>query len=254
MEEATTAMLHGAGNKVVALVQARMGSTRLPGKMLMDLRGYPILHWVLSRSKQAKKLDQVVLATSALDRDDPLEALAKSLRVACFRGSESDVLGRFAEAARVYNADIVVRICADNPLTAPEEIDRLVDFYLDALRCGTSRERLYAFNHIPTAENHCPDGLGAEILSRTILQRMADTAASVAHREHVNDFILDHPDEFDIRAVPVLPELAYPQIKLDVDTQEDLQKLRRLCQGLDLNCTAHEIVREYLADLRTGEQ
>ena len=110
----------------LALVQARMGSTRLPGKMMMDLCGYPVLHWVLYRLKRATGLAGIVLATTDLERDEPLAELALGLGIQVFRGSETDVLGRFIAAARRFGADPVVRVCADNPMIAPEEIDRLI--------------------------------------------------------------------------------------------------------------------------------
>src|SRR4030042_5012446 len=91
--------------KTIALVQARMGSSRLPGKMMMDLCGYPVLHWVLYRVKQARGLTEVVLATTELKQDDPLTELAQSLKVGVFRGSEADVLGRCWDAAREIKAD-----------------------------------------------------------------------------------------------------------------------------------------------------
>ena len=120
-------------NRTIAIVQARMGSSRLPGKMMMDLAGEPLLHWVLSRVKKAKLLDSIILATSDGAIDDQLVELAQKLNVPVFRGSETDVLGRFLEAANVSKADHVVRVCGDNPLIAPEEIDRLVEFFEKAL-------------------------------------------------------------------------------------------------------------------------
>ena len=148
----------------VALVQARMGSSRLPGKMIMDLCGYPVLHWVLHRVKQARRLTEVVLATTKLKQDDPLTELAQFLKVGVSRGSEADVLARFWDAAREFKADVVVRVCADNPFIAPEEIDRLVDCYISRRQSGGDPRRLYAFNHITTMDNNYPDGLGAENL------------------------------------------------------------------------------------------
>ena len=111
-------------NRTIAIVQARMGSSRLPKKMMMDLAGEPLLHWVLSRVKKAKLLDSIILATSDGAIDDQLVELAQKLNVPVFRGSETDVLGRFLEAANVSKADHVIRVCGDNPLVAPEEIDR----------------------------------------------------------------------------------------------------------------------------------
>ncbi|HNC94755.1 MAG TPA: NTP transferase domain-containing protein, partial [Myxococcota bacterium] len=108
---------------VVAIIQARMGSVRFPGKMLANLHGYPVLEWVLHRVAQATEVDEVVLATTDMARDNPLVELAGRLAVPVHRGSESDVLGRFADAAAAFDAEGVVRICADNPFIDPAEID-----------------------------------------------------------------------------------------------------------------------------------
>lgn len=229
--------------KTVAIIQARMGSSRLPGKMLMDLCGYPILHWVLSRVKFARKADLVVLATTALPRDDALAELAAGLRISVWRGSETDVLGRFIEAAREAQADVVVRVCADNPLVAPEEIDRLIVFYRASLQQGVEPERLYAFNHIPALGNRYPDGLGAEILSRKLLEHLANRTQSPYDREHVTVYLWRHPGDYVIRPVPAPPEIAFPEVKLDVDTQEDLQRLRRFCDRLSPESSALDAVR-----------
>ena len=105
-----------------------MGSERFPGKMMSLLGGYPVIEWVLQRLLRAKLLDDIILATTTLDGDDPLERVASSLGVCCFPGDEDDVLGRFVAAADLVGADNVVRVCADNPFVDPDEIDRLVSF------------------------------------------------------------------------------------------------------------------------------
>src|SRR5688500_8132039 len=117
--------------KVVAVVQARAGSTRLPGKVLMDVAGRPMLARIMHRVAAASRVDEVVLATSDLDRDDPVAELAASEGFGVFRGSEEDVLGRFAGAARAADADVVVRITGDCPLIAPEVIDEVVTRLVD---------------------------------------------------------------------------------------------------------------------------
>ena len=232
--------------KTVALVQARMGSSRLPGKMMMDLCGYPILHWVLYRVKQAHRLTEVVLATTELNQDDPLTELAQSLKVGVFRGSEADVLGRFWDAAREFKADVVVRVCADNPFIAPEEIDRLVDCYLSRRQSGGDPRRLYAFNHLTTMNNNYPDGLGAEIFSRDLLATLQRLAMESWDREHVTTYLWDHPRDFEIYPVFAPPEIAYPGVKLDVDTQADLNRLRQLGARLSQGSSAIQVVRAYL--------
>lgn len=232
--------------KTVALVQARMGSSRLPGKMMMDLCGYPVLHWVLYRTKQARRLTEVVLATTEFKQDDPLTELAQSLNIEVFRGSEADVLGRFWEGAQEFKADVVVRVCADNPFIAPEEIDRLVDCYISRRQSGGDPRRLYAFNHLPTVNNNYPDGLGAEIFSRDLLTTLQRLVRESWDREHVTTYLWDHPKDFEIYPVVAPLEIAYPVVKLDVDTQEDLSRLRQLGARLSLGSSAIQVVQAYI--------
>ena len=233
-------------NRTIAIVQARMGSSRLPGKMMMDLAGEPLLNWVLSRVKKAKLTDSTILATSDRATDDPLVELAQQLNVPAFRGSETDVLGRFLEAASLSRADHVIRVCGDNPLIAPEEIDRLVEFFEKVLQAGKNIiDRLYAFNFASKMGNGYPDGFGAEILSRILLEKLANLDHELASREHVTKYIWDHPEQFMIRTFSAPKEIAYPSVKLDVDSQEDLNKMRSLCVGLNKESSAQEIINTY---------
>ncbi|MFB6197789.1 MAG: cytidylyltransferase domain-containing protein, partial [Halobacteriaceae archaeon] len=125
------------------------------------LGGQPVVETVLRRVNRAGTVDTVVLATSTLDQDDALSALAGDLGFECVRGSESDVLARVYRAAQTFDADVVVRVCADNPLVAPEEIDRVVKRHVQA---GGD----YTFNHIPAKGNGYPDGFGAEVLNMSV--------------------------------------------------------------------------------------
>ena len=232
-------------NRTVAIVQARMGSSRLPGKMMMDLCGHPLLHWVLSRVKKTKLADSILLATSDTKKDDPLEELAKQLNVPVFRGSETDVLGRFVAAGHMAKADYVVRICGDNPLIAPEEIDRLVGYFKKTLKLENRPENLYAFNFASKLGNQYPDGLGAEILPMSLLKKISDLDNQPSSREHVTRYIWDHPEQFMIRTFPAPKEIAYSSVRLDVDSKQDLDKLNVLCARLDQNSSPEKIINAY---------
>lgn len=200
-----------------------MGSARFPGKMMADFLGTPLLAWVLKRVSRAATLSRVVLATSDLGRDDALAELARSLGVAVWRGSEDDVLGRFAQAARAFPAEAVVRVCADNPLIAPEAIDLLVESF-DRVRPD------YAFNHVPRMDNGWPDGLGAEMLTSDLLLRLADTCAEPSHREHATKAIWDGAGRYRILPVACPPAWADngDNIRLDIDLPEHLEQMARL--------------------------
>ncbi len=222
--------------KTVALVQARMGSTRFPGKMLQLLGSHPILEWVLRRVSRAKFIDEVVLATTDRSIDDPLVELAKHLGTGVFRGSETDVLGRFAAAAVHYRAEIVLRICADNPFVDPDELDRLVQEFNEN-SCD------YACNHQDRLGSRYADGFGAEILSNQLLQQIAKLSSEPKHREHVTLYLWDHAKQFTLYSIQAPPELAYPDMRFDLDEKKDLENLKEITkEGVMLASPAAEIL------------
>lgn len=223
-------------SKVVSLIQARMGSTRFPGKMLALLDGRPVLEWVLHRVSLAKLVDTVVLATSDLAQDDPLADLAARFGVSVFRGSEADVLGRFAGAAAMAEADTVIRVCADNPFIDAAEIDRLIRYYNEH-SCN------YACNHQDRLGSGYADGFGAEILSNALLQQLASGVTDERYREHATLYLWEHPDQFTLHAVQAPNELAFPELHFDVDSPQDLETLQQLTDvGVGIDSTAVEIV------------
>lgn len=207
--------------RVTAIVQARLGSSRLPLKSLLCLRGLPVVDWAARRLQRAKELDDVVFAIPDTPLDTVLYEHLRRGGLACARGPENDVLARFRQAAEAYGADLIVRVCADNPLVAPEAVDALVRFYMES---GAD----YAYNHIPRG---ClwPDGLGAEIVSRELLERVDSLAKKPFQREHCFNYIWDNPEQWRISAFDPGEEwLRRPDIKLDIDTAADFQKLALL--------------------------
>ena len=223
---------------VVAIVQARMGARRLPNKMMLWMHGLPVAGWVLHRLRQAKRIDQIVFALPDTTTDDVLAEYLQSERATVFRGAEQDVLGRFFSAASTFGADTVVRVCADNPLVAGSEIDRLIDVF-------ESQGYDYAYNHIP--RNNCyPDGLGAEITRFAVLQALHREAKLPEQREHVFNYLWAHPDRFRIGTCePADAALAHPELKLDLDTLHDYQRL--LHMAVNPESTAREVVAAALA-------
>lgn len=220
----------------VALIQARTGSVRFPGKMLADLGGRPLLKWVLHRVTRSARVDETILATSTLPRDDALAELAKQCGVRVFRGDESDVLGRFAAAAETAGAEWVVRVCADNPFVDPGEIDRLIGFFA-AVECD------YACNHLDRLGSRYADGFGAEIFGAELLRQLAGRATEAGHREHVTLYLWDHAGEYRLMAVPAPRELAYPEMSFDVDEPAGLVRLEKLvAAGVELDTPAARIV------------
>ncbi|MGH3026673.1 MAG: cytidylyltransferase domain-containing protein, partial [Gaiellaceae bacterium] len=177
--------------RTVVLVQARMTSTRLPGKVLMDLAGRPMLERQLERLGRSELADEIVIATTTNPADDPLVEIARRLRLRCHRGSEHDVLSRCLGASREAVAEIVVRITSDCPLIDPVE----ADIVIDELRQRRSSCD-YASN---TLEPGLPRGLDCEAMWLDTLERMARLATSAAAREHVTWFCYgERPDLFAV--------------------------------------------------------
>ena len=226
--------------RVVAVVQARMGSQRFPGKMLSQLGEHTLLDWVLQRVLRSTQVDQVILATSTNSEDDKLVSAALRLEVDSIRGSEADVLSRFLLAADDSQADLVVRVCADNPFIAPEELDRLIVDHR-----GKSVD--YSCNHQQKLTNKYADGFGAEIFSRDLLKKLAIQTTQQAHREHVTSYIWDNQKEFKINAVTAPAELAFPEVKLDIDTPAELVILNEFVRqySVKIETKAAEIVESF---------
>ncbi|MBD5646984.1 MAG: NTP transferase domain-containing protein [Desulfovibrio sp.] len=221
----------GKDGKVVAIVQARLGSTRLPLKSLLTLRGLPIIDWVTGRLAKARRLDGLMVAVPDTELDRVLYEHLERRGVPVMAGPEEDVLARFALAAKQADAGLVVRVCADNPCIWGEAVDRLVDFY----RKGGCD---YAYNHIPR-NNLWPDGLGAEILSRDLLDELDSRAKLPSQREHCLNYIWDNPERYRIATFdPVEPWLRRPDLKLDVDSAEDFRRLALLPLAPDMDARA----------------
>jgi spore coat polysaccharide biosynthesis protein SpsF len=225
--------------RVVGIIQARLGSTRLPLKMLLSLHGKPIIEWVVDRVKKSYLLDVVVVAIPESEDNNILEKILVDMNVEVFRGSEDDVLERFYLAAKEYKADYIVRICADNPLIDPTEIDNLINFYF-------SKKNDYAYNHFPR-NNKYPDGLGAEMVSYSILEKLNFMAKEKNHREHCLSFITDHPDSFSIGTFdPLDKTIVNPNLKFDIDNFQDYLNLAM--KDFDISTSASELVKIFSKD------
>jgi spore coat polysaccharide biosynthesis protein SpsF len=209
----------------VAILQARMTSERLPGKVLADLAGRPMIEQQLRRLQRCKRIDELVIATTTNADDDPLVKLAARLGVRPYRGSEHDVLSRYAGAAREASADLVVRLTSDCPLADPGEVDVVVA-ELEERRTSAD----YASNGL---EPSLPRGLDAEALWRDVLERADRMAQSKPAREHVTWFVYSEcPDLFALH--PVRRPYDAADLRWTVDTRADLAMVRRLYEELDL--------------------
>ena len=217
-----------------------MNSQRFPGKMMQPLEGAPVIDWVLHRTAKASLLDDMVLATTPDAFDDPLVTAAERLGVKVFRGSEADVLGRYARSAELSKAETVVRICADRPLVDPAVVDL-------AIRTFHERKPDLAFNHISDGDARWPRGFGAEVLSAELLAWMDRNAKAPDEREHVTFYAWQHRDKYRISPAdcPAALDPGLPDLKLDLDTPADLERLRILCAGETIDVPAERIVARW---------
>ena len=207
--------------RVVIVVQARMGSSRLPGKVLMDLHGRPLLERQIERLRRSRAAHDIIIATSTLAQDDPIIDLAAQLGIATFRGDEEDVLARFAGAAAASEADVVVRVTADCPLVDPEILDRCVTRLLD------DPDLDYVSN---TLVRTYPRGLDVEVFTRDVLERVHREASVPDDREHVTLFVWRQPERF--RLGGVADHHDHSALRWTVDTLADLDVVRAVYDDL----------------------
>lgn len=201
---------------VVTIVQARMGSSRLPGKVLAEIGGRPMLAHVMERAASIPGVEKVMLATSVDPRNEPLLALAASMGIEAYAGSESDVLDRYYQAANKIGADVVVRVTADCPLLDPHVSGLVVS-------CFMRGDVDYASNAHPATY---PDGLDTEVFAFSALDRAWREAALPSEREHVTPFIWKRTDIF--RTANVTNDVDLSAFRWTVDNPEDLELVRAI--------------------------
>jgi spore coat polysaccharide biosynthesis protein SpsF (cytidylyltransferase family) len=200
----------------VAIIQARMGSSRLPGKVLMDLEGATVLARVVRRLERSRQIDKLVVATTCEPEDAAIVAECERLHVSCFRGSEPDVLDRYYRAAHENAADTVVRVTSDCPLIDPELVDETVEVFRD-------ENAEYASNVFPRTY---PRGLDTEVFTVAALDRAWSEGRGPYQREHVTPFLYEHPQIFRIGSKR--GDTDYSHYRWTLDTREDLDLLRAI--------------------------
>lgn len=205
---------------IVAIVQARMGSTRLPGKVLSDIAGSTMLARVVNRVRLARRLSTVVVATTMASSDAPILTESDRLGIPAFRGDEQDVLDRYWQAARAHHADIIVRITADCPLIDPDVVDQVVTAFQAA-------QPDYASNVL---ERTYPRGLDTEVMALATLEQAWRRADQPYQRAHVTPYIYQNPDHF--RLLSVKADADYSHHRWTVDTATDLAFVQTVFERL----------------------
>lgn len=225
--------------RVIAIIQARMGSSRLPGKVLRQLGGQSVLANVIARVRAASTIDDIVVATTTLSPDDVIESEAERLGVRTFRGSESDVLARYQAAAETTAADVVVRVTADCPLLDSAVVDAVVNAFLSG-----DAECDYASN---TLRRTFPRGLDTEVFSRSALEIAAAEALESEEREHVTLFFHNHIGCFKLRSVIDTNGRDLSHHRWTLDTAEDFDFLQRVFAGCAITASRVPSFRDIAA-------
>ncbi len=210
--------------KIVAIIQVRMGSTRLPGKVMKEILCKPVLELLIERLRYSKLIDQIAVATSVNAKDDVIENLCKRLGISCFRGSEDDVMGRVLGALKHYGADAGLEIYGDCPLLDPAIIDNIIQYYKD-------NSDLYDFvsNDLKTTY---PPGLETEVYSVNAFADASNRTSDPEIREHSTLYLRQHPELYRLHNIEAPPELHYPEIYIELDTPEDFTVVKTIYEAL----------------------
>ncbi|MBE6064837.1 glycosyltransferase family protein [Clostridium cochlearium] len=204
--------------KIVCIVQARVGSTRLPGKVLKKICGKTVLEHDIDRLRRIKNIDEIIIATTTLERDNDIVKECERLGVKCFRGSEEDVLSRYYYAAKENNADVVVRVTSDCPLIDPEVSEKIIQYYLD------NKDKYdYVSN---TIERTYPRGLDTEVFRLKALEKAFNESKIQRDREHVTPYIWDNSDIFKLYYYK--NDVDYSELRWTLDTEEDFRLINRI--------------------------
>jgi spore coat polysaccharide biosynthesis protein SpsF len=208
--------------KTVGIIQARMGSTRLPGKVLINILGNPMLYYVINRLKHCKYLDDVIVATSDELSDDAIVQYCIENNVNYFRGSENDVLSRFVLAASNFDADIIVRVTADCPLIDPLIVDNVICKHIE-------NNADYSSNFY---DRYYPRGVDVEVINFSVLKEINSKNLEKHHREHVTPYIYENPNKYKIHSEKATGKFIRPDLRITVDTKEDLLLIRKIYLNL----------------------
>lgn len=223
----------GEQMKNIIIIQARMGSTRLPGKVLKKLAEKDVLSYVVDRCKEIKNVDEVIVATTTLQQDDAIELWCKHHDVAYFRGSEKNVLERYVLAAEQYNPDYVIRITSDCPF-----LD--IDMANEMIECANEKQV-----DIIDLEQTVPRGLAAEVISYSALKRIYNQKnLEERHFEHVTYYAYEYKDAFTRELYKPKKSIAFPALRLTLDTEEDYQLILKVSEQFKGTLTpSYEIIR-----------
>jgi spore coat polysaccharide biosynthesis protein SpsF len=209
--------------KTIIIIQARMGSTRLPGKVLKQLGHSTVLDYVVTRCRAVKKASEVIVATSTLPQDDLLVEWCKQKGILFFRGSQDDVLSRYYECAKHYQPDYIIRVTSDCPFIDYELIDQFI-----------GQMEISPVDNV-LLEGELPRGLASEIFAFSAIEYMNQHGKELRHREHVTYYAYEHPKEFRSTVIQINPTLRHPEFRITLDTEEDYAMLKCIADSYPEN-------------------
>lgn len=222
--------------KIICIIQARMGSSRLPGKILKELGNVDVLTYDVERCKQIKDVSEVIVATSTLPQDDPIAEWCEAHHVNYFRGSEEDVLDRYVQCANLYNPDYVMRVTSDCPFVDYEMAGEIVSLM--------KREK----KDIVLLDGELPRGLAVELISYKALLRIHKVGQEARHREHVTFYAYEFSNEFSNATYKVPENRLAPEFRITLDTAEDYQLLNTVAEYFNNPLISSIDVINYLKD------
>lgn len=223
-------------DRIVATVEARMTSTRLPGKVMLDLCGKPVLQHIVERLKRSRYLDDVVVATTVNDADEPIVKLCGEIGCTYYRGSEEDVLQRVLDAAKSVDADLIVEITGDCPVIDWRHVDHLIEMFF-------SGEYDYAANVITRS---FPRGFDTQVFPVSVLEEVNRLTQDPADHEHVSLYIYSHPEKFRLLNWHAEGEMFHPELEITLDTPQDYSLIKAVYEMLypkNHDFSAEDVVR-----------
>ena len=218
-----------------AIIQARMASTRLPGKVLKILNGKTLLERVVERAKKINGVSKLIVATTVKDKDTPIVKLCKAIKIPYFRGSEDDVLDRFVKTAKKYRSNITLRLTADNPFLEPVAAEKLIKRHIQ-----NKNDYTLSFGY--------PLGTSCEVFNTKSLVIINKIAKDRVSHEHLGAYFLDHQNNFKIETVKADKKVNHPEIRLTIDTVKDFETAQNILNELGNKFTLGEIINLFKND------
>jgi spore coat polysaccharide biosynthesis protein SpsF len=205
--------------RIIAIVEARMGSLRLPGKHLLEVLGKPMLGYLIDRLKTVESLDDIVIATTTNSNDDVLVEFAEKNEVDVYRGSEHDVMGRVLDAAKFFKADVICEVTGDSSIIDPTLIEQLIQTYL-----------ICSAVYVSNINQSLPDGMGSQIFSTAALLKSEGMTNDPLDREHVTLHIKNNPGLFPSIYIGTMPSMVFPGLAVTLDEKEDYELLKKIIE------------------------